>query len=85
MGKLKVRNSAGLVVEYGVGPGYRSVLHGLYRGVSCQAKEQSNLGRPEGSVKGGGGRAEKTERAVRTVKGVRLVDAKRVARRVMPA
>lgn len=46
----------GLVVEYGVGPGYRSVLFGLYRGVSCRTgpKEQLKLGRPGGSVKGDG-------------------------------
>src|SRR6185295_8271989 len=57
MGKLRTRNSVGLVVEYGVGPGYRSVLNGLYRGVSCRTgpKEQLNLGRLGGSVKGGGG------------------------------
>jgi hypothetical protein len=53
MGKLTVRNSEGLAVEYGVGPGYRSMLHGLYRGVSWQTKERLNLGRPEDSVKGG--------------------------------
>jgi hypothetical protein len=54
----------------GVGPGYRSMLHGLYRGVSWQTKEQLNLGRPEGSVKAGrresaGGELRRRERHAR--------------------
>jgi hypothetical protein len=69
----------GLVVEYGVGPGYRSVLFGLYRGVSCRTgpKKQLKLGRPGNSVKGDGG-PERTDKAVRTVKPVNRFTAFRL-------